>query len=209
MSTRNRLLVTAIGVFLFGHFSVRANIPWFNTSTNRVYYDDGVTALFGYKGSNDISCFVQLIDAGTNGAIDVAINSGTGANADDTVVAWSYIGENVPGAAGSTSAYGRVVASTFTNETAGDLYYVRVWTAPSPDFSNGLVPTDATNFYGNSGLFTALTGFDPPNPPENFNFGAAGGFSTTLQAVPEPGTLALGLISATCVWLRRRHSTLS
>ena len=182
----------------------QADISWFNTSTNRIYYQDAVTALFGYKGSNEISCFVQLIDAGTNGVPDQAPNTGQGNFVDDTVVAWSYIGENVPGAAGSTSAYGRVVAPTFAAETPGDLYYVRVWTAPSPDYSLGLVPTDSTNFYGDSATFAASAGFDIPNPPQNFNFGAAGGFATTLQAIPEPATLVLGLLSASCVWLRRR-----
>jgi hypothetical protein len=198
----------AVGVLvLCGIFPARADIAWFNTSTNRVFYNDAVTALFGFKGSNDISCFVQFINAGTNSTIDAASNSGTGASLDDAVVAWSYIGENVPGLAGSTSAYGRVVATAFSNEVVGDIYYVRVWTAPSPDFSLGLVPTDSTNFYGNSGLFTANSGFDPPNPPENFNFGAAGGFATTLQAIPEPGTLALCAVAAGCAWLRRRATS--
>ena len=182
----------------------QADISSFNTSTNRVYYEDAVTALFGYKGSNEISCFVQLIDAGTNGVADQALNSGQGTYSDDTVVAWSYIGENVPGTAGSTSAYGRVVAPNFAGDVVGDIYYVRVWTAPSPDFSLGLVPTDSTNFYGNSGLFTASAGFEPPNPPQNFNFGGDGGFATTLQAIPEPGTLALGVTAIACAWLRRR-----
>ena len=194
----------AVWVSVFCAASAQADISWFNTSTNRVYYQDAVTALFGYKGSNDISCFVQLIDAGTNGVADQALNSGQGNFIDDTVVAWSYIGENVPGAAGSTSAYGRVVAPTFLPDVAGDVYYVRVWTAPSPDFALGLVPTDSTNYYGDSGLITAASGFESPNPPQNFNFGGAGGFATTLQAIPEPGTLVLGLLSASCVWLRRR-----
>jgi hypothetical protein len=194
----------AIGCSVLCATSARADISWFNTSTNRVYYEDTVTALFGYKGSNEISCFVQLINAGTNGVADQALNSGQGNFIDDTVVAWSYIGENVPGTAGSPSAYGRVVAPNFAGDVVGDEYYVRVWTAPSPDFALGLVPTDGTNFYGDSALFTANSGFEPPNPPQNFNFGGAGGFATTLQAIPEPGTLALGLVAASCVWLRRR-----
>ncbi|MFH0908607.1 MAG: hypothetical protein V1929_07585 [bacterium] len=207
MISRRLCALMAVGGAFFCAAGAHADISWFNTSTNRVYYQDAVTALFGYKGSNEISCFVQLLDAGTNGVPDQALNSGQGNFVDDTVVAWSYIGVNVPGTPGSTSAYGRVVAPTFTNEVPGDVYYVRVWTAPSPDYSLGLVPLDGTNYYGDSAVFTANPGFEPPNPPENFNFGGDGGFATTLQAIPEPGTLALGLTAIACAWLRRRlHS---
>ncbi|HEY8241506.1 MAG TPA: hypothetical protein VIH35_08665, partial [Kiritimatiellia bacterium] len=179
----SKLLAMAVtGLVLAGHAS--ADIAWFNTPTNLVTYSDGLTPLYGYKGSNDISCFIQLFYAGTDDAIDTAQNTGTGATDDDMLVAWSYIGANLPGSPGSTSHYGWVSAGTMTNEIVSEFYYVRVWTAPSADFNNGYVPTDGTNFYGDSALFQALAGFDSPNPPQNLNFGSDGGFAATLTAIP-------------------------
>ena len=181
-----------------------ADIAWFNAPTNVVTYADGLTPLYGYKGSNDISCLIQFIYAGTDDAINQAIATGTGVSGDDQLVAWSYIGASLPGPAGSTSHYGWANGGTYSNEVATDYYYVRVWTAPSDDFSNGYIPSSATNFYGDSVLFLAQAGFDAPNPPQNFNFGADGGFAANLAAIPEPATLALVTLGLACARLRKR-----
>lgn len=167
-----------------------ADISWFNSSTNLVYYADGMTPLFGIKGSSDVSAFIQLIYAGANENIDTIVASGNGVTGDDVVVATSYIGANLPGSSGSTSHYGRVNGGTFTDDIVGGYYYVRAWTAPSPDFDSGLIPASLTNYYGNSALFLAEPGHEPPAPPQDFNFGGAGGFSTAIS-VPEPGTALL------------------
>ena len=53
-----------------------ADIAWFNAPTNVVTYADGLTPLYGYKGSNDISCLIQFIYAGTDDAINQAIACG-------------------------------------------------------------------------------------------------------------------------------------
>jgi hypothetical protein len=206
---RGRIFLYGLTLFLLtGWHGATADIAWFNSSTNRVFYNDGITPLFGFKGNSAISSFVQLLYAGANNLIDPAWAEGDGAHGDDVVVAWSYIGYNVPGAEGSTSHYGRVVGDVYGDEVANGLYYVRVWNTPSPDFDNGLIPLSPTSYYGNSVLFLALAGFDPPATPQDFNFGGADGFSTTLLPIPEPNlmTAALGSLLVWACLLRRRRS---
>ena len=193
----------AMALMAAGPITARADFAWFNSSTNLSYYADGLTPLYGVKDSNTVSCFVQLIYAGADDTIDVAQYLSDGSTGDDVVVAWSYIASNVPGASGSTSHYGRVNGGTFTAEVANEYYYVRVWTAPSPDFGLGLAPTSASNFYGNSVMFQALGGFEPPALPQNFNFGGEGGIVASLVPVPEPGTWLLLALSFTALLARR------
>jgi hypothetical protein len=60
----------------------------------------------------------------------------------------------------------------------GERYlFTRLWTAPSPDFDHGLVPTSPTNRYGDSRIVYFNMG--PPDFGE-FNFGGNGGFATLL-----------------------------
>ncbi len=189
------ILTAVVFIGISAHLSTRqarADLSWFNTSTNLAYYADGTTPLFGIKGSNAVSAFVQLIYAGADDTIDPAQYFGTGTTGDDQAVAWSYIGANLPGTAGSTSHYGRVIGGTYTDTIAGGLYFVRTWTAPSDDFANGIVPgSTLTNLYGNSELVQAMAGFEPPNPPQNFNFGGSAGVISSLTPIPEPAVSVL------------------
>lgn len=211
MARRHLLLLVWIVAFVgfVSPYESRADFTWYNDASNLVYYADGITPLFGVKGSNSISALVQLIYAGPDGLIDVAdiVNSTHGVSGDDQVVAWTYIGANLFGASGSTSHYGRVNGGTFTNEIPNGQYYARVWTAPSPDFVLGAVPTSFTNFYGNSELFTALAGFEPPAQPQDFDIGGANGIIANLVPVPEPSAFLLAILGLCTVrrWARRAN----
>ncbi|MFH0953343.1 MAG: hypothetical protein V1873_03335 [Verrucomicrobiota bacterium] len=197
-----KVVAVALMLVLCSSFSSYGFIHWFNESTNMVYYNGGVTPLPGNRTDSTIGCFIQLIWVGGDGFIDLASNSGTGVTDDDQVSAYSWMGSGI---FSDPNGYVSATPDAYTNS---GLYYVRAWTAPSADFANGLVPTSATNFYGNSPTFN----YTKPDPESSvdFNFGVdgdGGGWSTTLQAIPEPTILGLGLIGAVCLRLYRRRSS--
>jgi hypothetical protein len=186
--------------------AARADFTWFNSTTNLVYYADALTPLFGNKADSGVSCLVQLVYAGLNDAIDPAdnVNSLMGTSDDDLVVAWSHIGANLPGVAGSTSHYGRVSGGLLSSVVTNGQYFVRAWTAPSAAYASGYAPTAPGVTYGNSDLFTALAGYDPPAPPQDFNFGGAG-IVASFSPIPEPNSLLLALVGLCTLrrWFRR------
>ena len=167
------LRTAALALALVGPAS--ADLTWFNSTTSRITYASGGTNyLPGTLADSNVSCFVQLIYAGTNNTNDVAVNSATGTTNDDVVVAKSWMGKNFSGHQGVTGV------DVFTNDANGK-YFVRVWTAPSPDFGSGVVPSSPTNLYGDSRLFAANPACDLPFCETNFDFGGNGGFATTLS----------------------------
>jgi len=181
-----------------------ADFDWFNTATNRIAYADGVTYLHGHRTNYLEACFVQLIWAGPDNEIDPAINSGQGVTGDDQVHAWSWFGRNRFADPDGVMPD----APTLTADSNG-FYYVRAWTAPSPDYDNGLVPTSPTNFYGNSALWN-----NPGNEPgpDKFDFGGAGdannvGWSCNLSPIPEPTIAGLGLLGALALRMARKRRT--
>jgi hypothetical protein len=170
-------------------------ISWFNTSTNRIYYNNSSTPLVGSRTDPAIGCFLQLIWVGANGTNDLASNAGSGVTIDDQIVAVSWIGK---GAAATN--YQGYAASTTNMYVESGSYFVRVWSAPSPSFvstnpSLAQVPSSLTNFYGDSFILN----YTKPSPEMavNLNFGVDanyGGWSVTLSPIPEPAVFGLGII---------------
>jgi len=181
--------------------SAYADFSWFNLSTNRLYYNGGSTLLPGSNNDPLVGCFVQLIWAGADDQIDLAVLSGTGVTDDDQVVDTAYVGQGILG-----GPAGRYNGGTYTDNIAGDYYYVRFWTAPSANFASGLVPTSGTNFYGNTALWLD-PGNEPPSATDEFNSIPNGGISATLtaSAIPEPTIVGLGLIGLMTLRLYRRR----
>jgi hypothetical protein len=186
-------VVALLAVPSYGDFD------WFNTSTNRVYYGNGTTLADG-DASSAIGCFVQLIWAGVNGTFSTPINSGNGipGGSDDQVHLTTWIGNNV--FANPDGRYSG--AGTFSSDSNGN-YTVRFWSAPSPDYGNGLVPTSTTNRYAQVSSW-ANPGSEPPSGADQFNTLPNGGISMTLQAVPEPAIFGLGIIGLLSVRFFRR-----
>ena len=171
---KHRILV-AVAAAMAAAAPALADFSWFNSTTSRITYaSGGANYLAGQLTDSNVSCFVQLIFAGTNNTNDVAVNSATGTTNDDVVIATSWIGKN------PSSHQGVKGVDVQTNDVSG-FYFVRVWTAPSPDFSGGLVPVSPTNLYGDSRLFAANPSCDLPFCETNFDFGGNGGFATTLS----------------------------
>jgi hypothetical protein len=155
--------------------AARGSFTWSNSSTNRITYESGGTNfLVGSSNDATVACFVQLVYAGTNNTNDVAFDAGAGVSADDQVVSNLWIGARVAG------ENGRVNGGTFQVGDKIGFYYVRLWTAPTTNFSVGTIPSSPTNFYGDSALFfNSCTG--GLCIPDTFNFGGTG-FATTLRA---------------------------
>jgi len=160
-------------------------MEWGNTSTNPVFFANGTTLLPAHETNWTQAAFVQLIYAGTNQTNNPAVNWGQGVTGDDVVQAWSYLGEGnefyASGVLDSRSAGVGLIL--------GGWYFVRVWSAPTPDFVSGLVPMSATNRYVDSRRFQYT--WASPGPPQEFNFGGASGLSTTM--IPNGDTDGDGL----------------
>ena len=140
-----------------------AQFMWLNSEP--ATYENG-EPLPGEFGNPAASCLVQLIYAGANHTNNPAIPAGLGVTGDDLVVDWGYISEGddlgeSPGIfPGKTASTGLV---------PNGYYFVRVWSAPSPDITLGLVSTSPTNRYLDSQLWPYI----PPvefNPPPTFDF---------------------------------------
>ena len=188
-------VVALLAVPSYGDFD------WFNANSNRVYYGDGTTFADG-NASSTIGCFIQLIYAGADTVFSTPVNSGTGipGGSDDQVIIASWIGNNVFG-----NADGRYSGNgSYTNDVSAGNYIVRFWSAPSPDFGNGLVPTSTTNRYNQTASW-ANPGSEPPATADSFNNLPNGGISLTLQAVPEPAMIALGIVGLVSLRFFRRR----
>ncbi len=169
--------------------SVDAGILWYTTATNRISYDSGGTNyLVGSQFDPSAGCFVQLIYAGPNNSNDIAWYEGDGTSNDDVVMATNWFGHNIFLSDRNGWFNNGVAASGITN----GYFFVRAWSAASPNYAAGLVPTAPTNRYGDSFLWQYMGDGDPPQN-QVFNFGGALGFSTTLAPIPEAPTLAAWL----------------
>lgn len=164
---------------------------------------DSSTRLAPYSQAFSASdVFVQLILA--NGSIHEAGTSGNGTTGGDTVLATSWMGRGF-----FSSSGGEFDGAALSESLAvGSKLYIRAWNAASPDYTGGAaqilasVPTGGSVRYGNSLLYTTTS--DPLGPPASETFAldnVGAGFSTTLVAVPEPGTwglMVVGLVLMGC-----------
>ncbi|MFH0881262.1 MAG: hypothetical protein V2A34_16240, partial [Lentisphaerota bacterium] len=154
--------------------TAQADFNWFNRTSNRITYASGGTNyLYGDTQSNSAGCFAQLIYAGTNNQIDPAVATGNGTSGDDEVCTNAWMGRGL-----FSSPHGRLEGGDFSGGVVGGLYYVRAWSAPSPEYAMGLIPSFPTNKYGDS-ILKQNQAF---GIPDEFNFGGTTGFSTVTRA---------------------------
>lgn len=195
------LLVVAISAVLGSVGAHGEGINW-AAITGYIYYNGGTTYLDG-DFSSSIGCFVQLLWVGPNGVPDQAYASGQGTGpTDDVVVDWRWIGAG--GADGGDGWFSGGYIPAGGNIVSGRVYFARFWTAPSPNYSSGLVPTSLTNYYANGPTWTY-----PHSDPigDGFDVTYAGDLSTTLSPlpIPEPAAIGLVLVGLGCVRLMRRR----
>ncbi|MFH0880254.1 MAG: hypothetical protein V2A34_11125 [Lentisphaerota bacterium] len=167
----------------------RADLLWYNTTTNRItYWNEGTNFLKGSRTDNTVGCLVQLVWAGFDTTNNVASIFGEGTTGDDVVVGTNWIGRDVLG----TDVNGWLNNGTPRPATSSYWYYVRAWSLPAASYSNGWVPNSGSVLYGDSFL---LQYSGDGSPPQNtiFNFGGASGFAANLVPIPEPFSLFLFL----------------
>ena len=189
-------VVLVMAVCSFGE-----GIGWF-AEANWLNYGDGSTRLTGSLLDTSVGCFVQLLWVGANGSIDSAYidgSDGTGAT-DDLVVDTRWVGAAV----GDNGYFGGGDIAAGGNIVSGRVYFARVWSAPSPNYASGLIPTSGTNRYQNSATWT----YPHSNPlRDSFDIAGSGDLNTTLAplAIPEPGVLALVALGLIGLRLTRKQ----
>ena len=185
-----KLILVALCVVSVAAVSYGNGIEWSSGSGYFTYESGGINYLNGDLSSS-LGCFAQLLWVGANGTIDSAYNYGTGVGtSDDQVVAKNWVG-NYNGDNGWWSDLQQLPEGG--SIVSGRTYFVRVWSAPASDYASGLVPTDASNKYANSGtwLYSSIApSYDTVDPT------ASGNLATTLSplTIPEPAMLGLGLV---------------
>jgi hypothetical protein len=190
----------------------RCDISW-GTGANTAFNSDGTTPLVANR-DDAVGYFVQLINAGPNGTVDlVNLGNPTGVGGDDFVVDVAWFG------ASTISATAGKLTSQGEAHVPGHTYYVRAWNAPSPsavvgtttalqfslaDGNEGvLAPLATATFYGNSApLTTPVDGNS--SDPITFNFGLV---TNQPVLIPEPtsfGLLGMGFAGMMMALKRRR-----
>jgi hypothetical protein len=169
---------------------------------------DQTTALIGDNSSGNIGYFIQLIYAGnTNVVGDVTPNvinssSVTGVTGNDAVLAYSHIGRNM----GFNPKNGNINATASPTLVQGDVIFARIWNNISPNYASGIIPSSfnggVATHYGNSATYT-VTATDITNNFVDFFIPS----TSTIIAIPEPGTLATiaGGLAVVVFGLRRRR----
>ena len=180
-------------------------IRWQTTGSYQIWDNGGVgtgTPLNPAGPYADGTSFlVQLLYAGanaTNDSVNVATADPYGADNDDVFAAYQWIGYGVA----PVAAPGRFNADNYENTRPdGSVYFIRAWMYPADAPANGQIAVSSGDFYGDSELFS-VSGNTPPPAFDDFYLTAD--YATTLQVVPEPGTLALFGLGLVIAALRRR-----
>jgi hypothetical protein len=177
-----RFLCVAFIIVLIAGTASGLWLDWFNNSGNRITYaSGGDNWLPGDYYNSNIACFAQLIYAGHDQTNNPAIHEQDGVTGDDVVMDTGWMGMNI----GSADNDGYMI-NTYENFSEALWYFVRVWTAPAADYTQGYVPISPTNYYGDSYLFKAVSS-GPPLPTYNFNFGGEDGFAADQRAFEYTG----------------------
>lgn len=177
-------------------------ISWF-MNNGYVLYNGGSAKLAGSWMDPSVGCFVQLLWVGPNGTPDQAYAYGDGTGpTDDVVIDTRWIGAGGADGADGWFSGGDIAAGG--NVVSNRVYFARFWTAPSPNYALGLVPTSTTNYYANGPTWT----YPHSNPVrDDFDVSYAGDIQTTLTplAIPEPAAVGLVLVGLGCVRMMRRR----
>jgi hypothetical protein len=196
-----KILISSFFAIMLPAYSV--NLNWQNldgTLTNV----DGTSPLFGvslldsFGGANTSDAyFIQLI---LGNPVDIDLTSPTGVGTGNTVLDFAYIGQGI---IGEGLGSGRIDITNDYILSENNQIFVRIWNGPSPDFSLGLAPLPingggATHF-GDSDIYIVSGA-----PIQTFAIGP----TSTVQIIPEPGTIVLMLVAGAGVLLtaRRRRS---
>lgn len=161
------------------------------------------------SGDITLGALVQLIRV-TGGVSSDPIYSGNGTQGNDVVIDWSGVGYgafdatfNNQGTLGTGNVYPTLASSSSV--------YVRVWNLPTSGSGNLPTPQVYAAEGGRSGAYyyqfsiAQISGLPSPGASiYNYEVPAITDASWTFLAVPEPGSMALGLLGLGVILIRRR-----
>lgn len=183
--------------FLVATTSVFAQgmVSFANTSTTLIRTNDLTSGLAGNISGAAGAFHIELLVA----------PQGTSVAPDGALGPWSIIASatNSPSLAGRF--FGGTVTNTLTSAGGPMAVMVRAWLSRGGEGSYDAAP----NSRGQSGILQ-LAGSGNPNPPATpasaiFGAGLLQGFDVVVQPVPEPSSIALGLLGLGALALIRRR----
>ena len=189
-------------VFVANGFAQEDSLLWGNVEANDIIGPTGSVVAYSETDSS-VGVLVQLIS--TAGVISAPTwTNNFGLSGDNELVVWSYVGWDN----GTASI---AVSDTLANYglTSSTSVFVRVWSLPTS--GSGNVPTAIDYGSGNFGAYyfdSAVSVISTLSKSGSFytlDTGDIGeGSWTFLAAVPEPGSMALGLLGLGVILIRRR-----
>jgi hypothetical protein len=150
------------------------------------------------SGNSSSNAFIQLIKIESGFGVEALdLNNPTGVSTGNSVVAFSHVGFGT----GQDGIFS--VTGTYSLNQ-GDEVFIRLWDAPSENFSLGHAPLNSGTYYGNSVVHSVNIPTLPSPAEDVFEMPTT---ATTIM-IPEPGTLALILMAVGGIVykLRRRRS---
>jgi hypothetical protein len=199
MSRRRIVIVSILWCAIASMVSAQQNIEWFNSGSPTPAIDPtGSAIVSGADGTS--GALFQLIKAAagvSHAPTSADFGTGYGVQGGDEFVGWTFANSSF----GNGIAYAKETYQSLA--AAGtDYIYVRIWTLPSSGSGNLNVapdgmyyfdtPTVQVNTLPYDGTFYA-DAFTPPDQSSSWTF----------LAIPEPSTMALGLLGFGMVMVRR------
>lgn len=191
-----RKLLTGFVVCCMCSAAAYSDLFWYSGGA---MLDESGVALPAHETDYTIGCFAQLIYTGPDGAPNTFSATGDGLSGDDSVVSTMFAGQTDPF---YSDGYFILQSTAAVSGSAGNGdYYVRVFNAPSEDFTQGTAAEfGAATYYWQSEEHT-YTHSD--TTPDNWIFDNSVG-GQTLVAIPEPTILAFGFLGLLSVRFSRK-----
>ena len=182
-----------------GVVNAQINLEWYNSGApDSAIGPDGNPIVSGATGTSGALFQLIIASGGVIHAPTAAdFGTGTGVTGGDTLAGWTF----ADSAWGSGVAYAK---DTYLALAAAgtDNVYLRIWTLPSSGAGNLNAASSGMSYFDSptalvsglpyDGTFYSLS-FTPPTSE-----------SWTFLAVPEPGSMALGLLGLGVILIRRR-----
>jgi hypothetical protein len=199
------------GLILIALVTVLATVSYANFDWGAYWYfyeSDGSTWLEN-DADNSVGAFVQLIHDVDGDGLDTPVNTGTGISgtSDDTIYWATWFGDNGGGDGAFTGISSPVDVTAGASED-GDIFYARVWSAPSTSWDDLNSTIDGSANYWDGLGYTYSDGSPstynmtgPSGSPYSANITVDG----TPVAVPEPTVVALAALGLLLIRGFRRN----
>jgi hypothetical protein len=186
---------------------------------DRLFLDVGLTtpvpgAPFAAPQNPDLGGFVQLVYLGPDGIFqsqlfgDWDTADGLVGASDDEIIGSTFVGKGfILNTSGEfqTASSGVTAGLDGGGGVIGSMNFViRFFDVASPNFPGGAVPTSGEYGYAYATAGGAYFQATAVGPTDNNNFSISNSFYTNLGPIPEPSSVALFVLGAVTLVLRRR-----